>query len=88
MIQAHIPVGVRFGTDPSGSPSCGLLSWGRQDANKNVLSMSLATSVAFADSYEPNYKENTGAMSSYCSFMMNSGTSMNSVNCQLQVINC
>lgn len=48
--------------------------------------MSLATSLAFADS-QANYKENTEAMSSYCSFMISSGTSMNSVNQQLQVIN-
>lgn len=87
MIWAHIPAGVRFGTDPSGLPwpSCELLSWGDQDTNK-ILHMNLAASLAFADS-QPNYKENTEAMSSYCSFMISSGTNMNSVNQQLQVIN-
>lgn len=51
--------------------------------------MILVTFVGFANSYQPNYEEKTGDMSSsYCSFMINSGTSMNSVNYQLQVINC
>lgn len=51
MIWAHIPAGVRFGTDPSGLPwpSCGLLSWGDKDTNK-ILHLNLATSPAFADS--------------------------------------
>lgn len=50
--------------------------------------MILVTFVGFANSYQPNYEEKTGDMSSYCSFTIKSGTSMNSVNYQLQVINC